>query len=96
MLTPTEDYIGKRFEPSVQDNYSVCTFSEDFLQLEFYLWTHWRGKMGKFLKIRGKELTVLIYTLSKTLRSAHLAWMSQKDKYLHEISSDFYFQKSQK
>lgn len=46
--------------------------------------------MGKFLKIREKALTALLSALSKTLRSAHMAWMSQKDKHLHEISFDFF------
>lgn len=95
ILTPTKDPIGK--DVCLQcKTITPTAISKDFLQTGYYLWMHWRDKLGNSLQFRGKEFTVLLSVLFRNLISAHLSWMSQKHKYLHKISSDFYFQKSQK
>lgn len=90
MLIP-EDCVGNK---CMQDT-DGHTISEDFLQSGFCLWTHLRVKVRNFLR-NSVYFMHSLSALSKPLISAYLAWMPQKDKYLHEISSDFYFQKSQK
>lgn len=90
MLIP-EDCVGSK---CMQDT-DGHTISEDFLQSGFCLWTHLRDKVRNFLR-NSVYFMHSLSALSKPLISAYLAWMPQKDKYLHEISSDFYFQKSQK
>lgn len=90
MLIP-EDCVGSK---CMQDT-DGHTISEDFLQSGFCLWTHLRVKVRNFLR-NSVYFMHSLSALSKPLISAYLAWMPQKDKYLHEISSDFYFQKSQK